>query len=261
MLGCKPISTPLVPNLHLSIDEGAPVANPEMYRSIVGRLMYLTITRPDITYAVNNLCQYSWAPKVPHLQPVYRVLQYVKGTVGQGLFYSATVDLTLKGFADADWSTCCDSQRSTTGLSMCLVDSLISLRSKKQDTVSCSYAEAEYRALEMVWLIKLIKELKVPLLQPPYCSLTVQQPFILRWILFHERTKHIENDCHFVRERLDRGILETLHVRTADQVADIMTKPLFPHQFHHLISKMSLQNIVECSSWGGLLVYVTRFTG
>ena len=59
MLGCKPISTPLVPNLHLSIDEGAPVANPEMYRSLVGRLMYLTITRPDITYAVNNLCQYS----------------------------------------------------------------------------------------------------------------------------------------------------------------------------------------------------------
>lgn len=102
MLGCKPISTPMIPNLHLSIDEGTPIENPEMYRSLVSRLMYLTITRPDITYAVNRLCQFSSAPKSPHLQAVYRVLQYIKGTIGQGLFYSTSTDLTLKGFADAD---------------------------------------------------------------------------------------------------------------------------------------------------------------
>ena len=253
MLGCKPISTPMIPNLHLSIDEGTPIDNPEMYRSLVGRLMYLTITRPDITYAVNRLCQFSSAPKSPHLQAVYRVLQYIKRTIGQGLFYSTSADLTLKGFADADWNSCRDSRRSTSGLSMFLGDSLISWRSQKQDTVSCSSAEAEYRALsqaskEMVWLIKLVNDLKVRSPTPILFSDSTAAIYIATNPVFHERTKHIENDCHFVRELLDRGTLKTLHVRTADQVADIMTKPLFPHQFNHLKSKMSLHNIFEISS-------------
>lgn len=137
---------------------------------------------------------------------------------------------------------------------MFLGDSLISWRSKKQDVVSCSFAEAEYRALsqaskELVWLIKLIQDFKVPLLQPPIMfSDSTAAIYIATNLVFHERTKHIENDCHSVRERLDRGILKTLHVRTTDQVADIMTKPLFPHQFNHLKSKMSLHNIFEVSS-------------
>ena len=183
-------------------------------------------------------------------------MQYIKGIVGQGLLYSATPDLTLKGFADDDWSSCRDSRRSTTGLSMFLGDSLISWRSKKQDTVSCSSAEAEYRALnsaskEMIWLIKLLNDLKIPWTQTPTLfSDTTTAIYIATNPFFHERTKHIENDCHFVRQWLDRKVLKYLHVRTADQVADILTKPLFPHLFYHLMSKMSLHNIFGSSSLG-----------
>lgn len=214
--------------------------------------MYLTITRPDITFAVNKLCQFSDAPRTSHLTAVYKVLQYIKGTVGQGLFYSADPDLTLKGFADSDWAACQDSRRSTTGFSMFLGSSLISWRSKKQQIVSRSSAEAEYRALalascEMVWLSILLFDLQVNTSVPILYSDSTAAIYIATNPVFHERTKHIEIDCHSVRERLDRGLIKLLHVRTEDQVADILTKPLFPHQFEHLKSKMSLHNIFASS--------------
>jgi len=106
MLDCQHSSTPMIPNLHLSKSDGELLEDKEYYRRLVGRLMYLTITRPDITFAVNKLCQYSSTPRTAHLQAVYKVLQYIKGTIGQGLFYSADPDLTLKGFADSDWASC-----------------------------------------------------------------------------------------------------------------------------------------------------------
>ncbi|KAL9858638.1 putative RNA-directed DNA polymerase [Arabidopsis thaliana] len=149
MLDCKPSTIPMTPNLRLSKADGVLLEDAEMYRSLVGRLMYLTITRPDITFAVNKLCQFSSAPRTSHLTAVYKVLQYIKGTVGQSLFYSADSDLTLKGYTDADWGTCPDSRRSTTGFTMFVGSSLISWRSKKQPTVSRSSAEAEYRALAL----------------------------------------------------------------------------------------------------------------
>ena len=173
--------------------------------------------------------------------------------MGQGLFYSASPDLTLKGFADADWAACPDSRRSTTGFSMFVGDSLISWRSKKQPTVSRSSAEAEYRALalascEMMWLKTLLRELRVEERSVPVLfSDSTAAIYIATNPVFHERTKHVELDCHTVREKLDQGLLKTLHVKTEDQVADILTKPLFPYQFEYLKSKMCIQNIF-CTS-------------
>lgn len=253
MLACKPSSVPMTPNLKLSKTEGELIPDAALYRRIVGRLMYLTITRPDISYAVNKLCQFSSAPRTSHLKAVYKVLQYIKGTVGQGLFYSASADITLKGFADADWAACPDSRRSTTGFTMFVGDSLISWKSKKQPTVSRSSAEAEYRALalaccEIMWLVILLRELGVFSTTPPVLySDSTAAIYIATNPVFHERTKHVEVDCHTVREKLDEGKLKTLHVRTEDQVADILTKPLFPYQFEHLKSKMSIHNIF-CTS-------------
>lgn len=215
--------------------------------------MYLTITHPDITFAVNKLCQYSSAPHLPHLRAVYKVLDYIKGTVGHGLFYSAVEDLTLKGFADADWTSCQDSRRSTIGFTMFIGSSLISWRSKKKPTISRSSAEAEYRALalatcEMMWLCQLLRDLCIYRLPIPVLySDSTYAIYIATNHVFPEQTKHIELDCHTVQEKLEKGLLCTLHVRTVDQVADILTKPLFSYQFQHLISKTSLINIHSSS--------------
>ncbi|KAL0855923.1 hypothetical protein Bca101_061076 [Brassica carinata] len=243
----------MVPNLKLSKTEGDLLDSPERYGRLVGRLMYLTITCLDITFAVNKICQYSSAPRLPHLRAVYKFLEYIKGTVGRGLFYSAEEDLTLKGFADADWASCQDSCRSTTGFTMFIGSSFILWRSKKQPTISISSAEAEYRALalatcEMMWSCQLLCDLRIyrlPILV--LYSDSTAAIYIATNPVFHEWTKYIELDCHTVREKLENGLLRTLHVRTIDQVAYILNKPLFPHQFQHLISNMSLINIHSSS--------------
>lgn len=239
----------MVPNLKLSKTDGELLDTPERYRRLVGRLMYLTITHPDITFAVNKLCQYSSAPRLPHLRAVYKVLEYIKGTIGRGLYYSAAEDLTLKGFADADWAPV----KIVVVPRLFIGSSLISWRSKKQPTISRSSAEAEYRALalatcEMMWLSQLLRDLRITRVSIPVLySDSTAAIYIATNPVFHERTKHIELDCHTVREKLEKGLLRTLHVRTVDQVADILTKPLFPHQFQHLISKMSMINIHSSS--------------
>nr|XP_018461383.1 PREDICTED: uncharacterized protein LOC108832394 [Raphanus sativus] len=211
--------------------------------------MYLTITRPDITFAVNKLCQYTSAPKKSHLQAAYKVLHYLKGTIGLGLFYSVDSDLVLQAFTDADWASCLDSRRSTSGYCMFLGNSLISWRSKKQQTVSHSSAESEYRAMEygsreVIWLRNLLAELQSPHPGPVpfYCDSTAAIHIATNPV-FHERTKHIELDCHQVRERVLLGFIKLLHVRTNNQVADIFTKALYSPQFYSLVGKMALKSI------------------
>ncbi|KAL5570584.1 hypothetical protein UlMin_027159 [Ulmus minor] len=151
------------PNLKLSQEEGEPLADPILYRRLIGKLLYLTITRPDLSYSVNRLSQFLSCPRQPHLQAVYRILQYIKGTPGQGLFYPTNSALQLQAFADADYGICPDTRRSITGFCVFIGDSLISWKSKKQSTVSRSTAESEYRAIanmtcELVWLLYLLMD-------------------------------------------------------------------------------------------------------
>ncbi|KAG7588381.1 Integrase catalytic core [Arabidopsis suecica] len=228
LLACKPSSIPMEPSLKLVSDgDEPPMADPASYRRLVGKMMYLTITRPDITYAVNKLCQFTSAPKESHMKAAQKVLHYVKGTIGDGLFYSADCDLVLQAFTDADWASCLDSRRSTSGFCMFLGKSLISWKSKKQQTASHSSAESEYRAMEcavreVAWLVNLLREFGAPQERSVafFCDSTAAI-HIANNAVFHERTKHVELDCHIVRDKVVSGLIKTLHVKTDEQLADV----------------------------------------
>ncbi|KAL5581309.1 hypothetical protein UlMin_013751 [Ulmus minor] len=145
-------------NLRLSQDDGEPQDDPSLYKRMIGKLLYLTITRPDIAYSVSKLSQFLSNPRKPHMKATQRVLQYIKTTLGQGFFF----DL----FADTDWGSCPDTRRLISGFYVFLGNSFISWKSKKQHTISRSSAEVEYRSManttcELTWLLSLLKELGV----------------------------------------------------------------------------------------------------
>ena len=215
----------------------------------MGKLLYLTHTRPDITYAVHKLSQFMSAPRVDHLKAAQRVLRYLKNDPAQGLFYSASSSVSLSAFCDADWASCPDSRRSTTGYCVFLGDSLVSWRAKKQPTLSRSSSEAEYLSMadstcELIWLASLLRDLHCPLTGPATLFCDNQSALhIASNPVYHERTKHIEFDYHVVRERLHSGFLKTMHVKSAHQLADIFSKAVQPAVFHHLTLKMGLHHL------------------
>ena len=166
LLGCKASSVPMDPNLHLIKDLGELLSQPRVYMELIGRFLYLTITRPDITFVVHQLSQFLSAPTDVHLQAAYKVLRYIKNNHGQGLMYSSATEMCLNAFSDADWATCKNTRRSVTGFCVCLGTSLVFWKSKKQSVVSRSSTEAEYRSFalvtcELIWLQQLLKDLRV----------------------------------------------------------------------------------------------------
>ncbi|XP_072064209.1 uncharacterized protein [Arachis hypogaea] len=201
-------STPLEPNVRFTPMDGTVLDNPTLYRQLVGGLVYLTVTRPDIAYPVHVLSQFLSAPRTIHYAAVLRILRYVKGTLFHGLYFSAHSSLTLQAYSDADWAGDPTDRRSTTGYCLFLGDALISWRAKKQTFTARSSTEAEYRALadttaEVISVRWLLEDLGAPQSSPTdvFCDnrSAIQ---IAHNDVFHERTKHIEIDCHFVRQRI-----------------------------------------------------------
>jgi hypothetical protein len=189
------------------------------------------------------------APRSLHYAAVLRILRYLKGTLFHGLHFSSQSSLTLQAYSDADWAEDPIDRRSTTGYCFLLDDSLISWRSKKQSVVARSSTEAEYRALadttaELLWLRWLLQDLGIDYSTavPIHCDnrSAIQ---IAHNDVFHERTEHIEIDCHFDRHHLLQGTLQLRSVSSQDQLADIFTKPMSPGRFRDLISKLKLVSL------------------
>jgi hypothetical protein len=247
MLDCQPSRTPVDTSSKFSSD-GDIFPDPTLYRSLTGALQYLTITRPEISYAVQQACLYMHDPRVPHFNHVKRILRYLKGTLDHSLHINHSSPTSLTAYSDADWAGCPDTRRSTSGYCVFLGNNLISWSSKRQLTVSRSSAEAEYRAVahavaETVWLRQLLVELHRPIGQATvvYCD-NISAVYMSGNPVQHRRTKHIEIDIHFVREKVALGEVRVLHVPSTAQFADIFTKGLATTPFTEI--RFSL-NVVE----------------
>ena len=232
MLGCKPIASPMETNIDWLNKSTALLEDAGLYRRLVGKLIYLTVTRPDIAYAVSVLSQFMQVPRVVHLDGVYRVLAYIKRAPGKGLLYQKQGHLMVEAYSDAGYAGDKADRKSHGRYATYVGGNLVTWRSQKQSVVSRSTAESEYRAMadttaEMLWLRSLLIELGFPPPSPMkmYCD-NEAATFIASNDTFHMRTKHIEVDCHFIRQYVMDGTICTPHVASAHQLADIFTKAL-----------------------------------
>jgi hypothetical protein len=147
MTACKSAMTPVDTSPKLSAFAGPPMDNPTEYRSLAGALQHLTFTRPDIAYAVQQVCLHMHDPREQHLAAIRRILRYVKGTLSHGLHLNLSSSASMVTYTDADWAGFPDTRRSTSAFCVYLGDNLVSWSSKRQHTVSHSSAEAENRAV------------------------------------------------------------------------------------------------------------------
>ncbi|XP_062075277.1 secreted RxLR effector protein 161-like [Humulus lupulus] len=198
MLDSKPSKTPIDLKDKRKMFEGNPV-DKERYQQLVGKLIYLSHTIPNIAFAVSLVSQYMHDPCQGHLNAVYRILRYLKQTPGKGLFFIKTTERKVEVFVDADSARSVDDRKPTSGYCTIVWGNVVIWRSKKQTVVGRSIAEAEYRA----------------------SSISIAHNPI-----HHDRTKHVEVDRHFIKEKIDGGIVSIKYVHMDQQLADILTKGL-----------------------------------
>ncbi|XP_070660531.1 uncharacterized mitochondrial protein AtMg00810-like [Malus domestica] len=248
MDGAKPCCTPLGST---KLDHTGPLlSNPTEYRFIVGGQQYLTWTRPDLSFAVNQICQFMHAPRKQHLQAAKRVLRYLKGTISAGLWFKKG-SLNLTAFSNADWAGCTFHRRSTSGYYVFWGSNLISWSAKKQSIVARSSTEAKYRSLahtaaEITWIYKIFSDIDFSLSQVPtlWCD-NISAISLASNPVFHAQTKHIEIDYHYIRELVLAKLLTFQFVCSQDQLADIHTKFLSKSRFSYLKSKLPLGSMVD----------------
>jgi hypothetical protein len=243
MLDCKAASTPFVSLHKTSGSTATSLSNPTHFWSMVGALQYATFTRPDIQFAVNQVCQFMHSPSSNHLVAAKQILHYLKGSLDLVIFFQPG-PLQLIAFTDIDWARDPHDHRSTSGLTVFLGNNPITWLSKKQHTVSHSSAEAEYRSLatgvaELAWLRQVLCDMGLFLPSGPviWCDNTSALALASNPV-FHGRTEHIEIDFHFVRERVVRGDIRLQFISTDDQVADLFTKAFSSPRFSKLRSKL-----------------------
>ncbi|KAL0463707.1 UNVERIFIED_CONTAM: Retrovirus-related Pol polyprotein from transposon RE2 [Sesamum latifolium] len=257
LLEAKSVTTPFPLGLKLSQEAGAVLLDPEPYRRLVGRLLYLGFTRSDISYCVQQLSQFIHHPCEAHWRAALHVVRYLKGSPTMGLFFPSSSSFQLRAFCDADWASCSDSRRSLTGFCVFLGDALVSWKTKKQPTVSRSSAEAEYRSMgatvcELRWISYLLQDfaLSVHTPVPLFCD-NKAALHIMANPVFHERTKHLEINCYIVRDQYKLGFVAPSFVRGRDQLADVFTKSLSGPLFLSFLRKLPLFALPPSSPCGG----------
>jgi len=232
----KPSTTPMLTNQDLYSDE-PPIEQVTEYRRIVGSLQYLTLTRPDIQFAVNKLSQFMSSPKPLHWTAMKKVLRYLSGTQSWGITLGKVNDFAITGYCDADWAGDKVDRKSQTGYLIYIDGTLVAWSSRKQSTVSRSSTESEYRAIattiqELEWVKNLLVELGVGVKNP----ITLKSDnrgavFLATNSACHSKLKHVAIDLKYVRERIDAGSVHISHIPGTSQQAELLTKALSPKGF------------------------------
>ncbi|GKC38293.1 retrovirus-related pol polyprotein from transposon TNT 1-94 [Tanacetum coccineum] len=248
MDSCDPVDTPMVDRLKLDEDPlGIPV-DQTRFRSMVGSLMYLTASRPDLVFVVCMCARYQASPTKKHLEALKRVFQYLKGTINWGLWYLKDTAMALTAYADADHAGCQDTRRSTSGSAQFLGDKLVSWSSKKQKSTAISTTEAEYIAMsgccaQILWMRSQLTDYgfafnKIPL----YCDNRSAIALCCNNVQ-HSLSKHIDIRHHFIREQVEKGVVELYFVTTDYQFANIFTKALPRERFEFLLSRLGMKSM------------------
>ena len=233
-------------NVYLRATDGEPLTDPTRYRHLVGSLVYLGVTRPDISYAVHILSQFVSAPTHIHYSHLLRVLRYLRGTISRRLFFPRSSSLRLHAYSDATWASDSTDRRSLSAYCVFLGCSLIAWKTKKHVAVSRSSAEAELRAMalvtaEVTWLRWLLEDFGVSVSGPtPLLSDSTGAISIARDPVKHELTKHIGVDASYTRAQVQDDVITLQYVPSEFQLADFFTEAQtrVQHRFH--LSKFSI---------------------
>ena len=233
------VRTSMSPNVKLTIDLLGKSVDPFLYRSMIGSLLYLTASRPDISYSVGMCARYQVNPKESHMAALKRIIKYVKTTAEFGVWYSNDTSDVLTGYSNANWVGIADDRKSTSGGCFYVGNNIVSWMSKKQNSISSSTVEAKYIVVgscctQLLWMQKLLHDYGICQEHLTiYCDNTGAIN-IFKNPVQHSRTKQIEIRHHFIRELVEDGTLTLEFIHTDDQKADLFTKPLDSKRFEFL---------------------------
>ncbi|GJR63476.1 retrovirus-related pol polyprotein from transposon TNT 1-94 [Tanacetum coccineum] len=248
MVDCKPADTPMIVNHKLYMEKKARLADKGRYQRMVEKLIYLSHTRPDIAHAVGVVSKFMHQPQKAHMKVVLRIIRYLKGTAGHVVLFKQNGHLKTQLYTDADWAGDKGDRRSTSGYLTLVGGNLVTWRSKKQKVVALSSAEAEFRGIargitEVLWIRKLLTEIGYPPQEPSKVMSDNKAAIqISENPVQHDRTKHIEIDRHFIKEKLEAEVITLLFVRSQDQLADILTKAVNERTLHECLGKLNFGN-------------------
>lgn len=236
----------MCPKEKLCRDDGTAKVNESMYRSLIGCLMYLTATRPDIMYAVSVLSRFMNCASESHFKAAKRVLRYVKGTLSFGVKFSQTPNFELQGYSDSDWAGSIDDMKSTSGFCFNFGSGIFTWSSKKQEIVAQSTAEAEFISAttavnHALWLRKILSDLHLEQKASTEVMVDNQAAIaISNNPVFHGKTKHFSIKLFFIRDVQKGGAVRLKYCKTEDQLADIFTKPLAKGRFEDLRERLGI---------------------